>query len=1355
MRLLIVSLLLLSAGFASAENVALGKKAAISPPPNYPHCTDPEDAVQVTDGKRPSGSGQRWTQKAMVGWVNAEPRIVIDLGRVEPIGSVAVHSVGGGVSGVYFPKEITVYVSDDNEIFHEVARMTSASLRQDGKKAHAHSFAAEGLKTRGRWVLVCFKAGGNFTFTDEIEVNRGDFDPASVVFSGATVSGPEIQFAALGLAPETYTRGHFPETPHVDWAIPLAGKPPRAILMGDYRYMRDVVEIAQRLGVEYTSVPFSEPLADVMKDVIADNLPGCDVLVAGAINWKAMPPNLFEKIRVRVREGMGLVCIDSASNGQIADIFKENPLQGDEGILDLVPMTLIPGYHAPKGGSHFQLGTYGKGRVALLNSAAFTRPARFLLPAFEHEDYMEKTNGPLEYWFAAFSKLVLWAAEWGEPLIVGIDASPEKIAVEVKPGEVGKLRVVVRDPFFQPVKTWEEAVSAKGGRFEFSPPEGLLGTHTVDAWLLDGKGAVLDFGSSFYKREGESRIVSVKEAKPLFAPGEPIEAVVEVQKPSEGLALRASLFDTEGREVAEPKTLPVGADGKAGVSLPHPNPLTLGATLEVELLKDGKTLEKQHKLVWVELPDKHDFTILGWSVKDAEQPVAASCLEMLRKLGLDGGVGVYRPSRVGNAALANLRFAPENIARVAPPDPPGKDGIRVPCLSDPAHRKQVEEKLRAWAKESRKYGVTEWSLGDEESMGKPGDEYCFSPDCLAEFREWLKGQYAGLQELNESWGSDFKNWADVTPSMLKQMKPEGSLAPWLDHRRFMETVFANYHERADKIIKAENPAARVGFSGSQNPNSYNGYDWWKLMNVVDHVSGYVGVQSALQRSFMRPGTFLTTFIGYDYGDSDEQKARGQPWKVLFGGANGVNYFGLMHAAQLCGLLRTDFSPTKKAAWFFPEIQELKAGTGRLFMEGKYEDDSIGILYSPASVHSATASGLADLANKRRNFGVNMTNLAKLLSESHYQYRFVHEEQLKQGELSRFKVLFLPWSSALSDAEAEAIRQFVKDGGTVIADSFAGVRDGHGKPQAMLEDVFGVAQPLKAPVLAGGMMEVGDTKFSGPKQVAVTTGVAGMELKGGEARATVGGAPAFIVHSYGKGRAIFLNASFSNYSEEVSGGEGGEVTEGEDAAQSVTAPIRAFVTALLTEAGVPVPVPARTGETENSEIELSRFQLNDARLLGVMRAIKGGALDKKDREDVAITLGQPWHVYDIRAGKYVGETDTIRESLPRATAKAYALLPYKVNSVTVSGGDTFAPGGAAKFQIVVSADGNPGKHVIRLTATGPDGRERPLYAQNIIAPGGKAEAVIPFAWNDPEGEWTISARDVATGIAGKQTVQLKK
>ena len=51
------------------ENIALGKQYKLWPAPNYPYCTDPDDTIQLTDGK--TTKDYFWTQKGTVGWVSA------------------------------------------------------------------------------------------------------------------------------------------------------------------------------------------------------------------------------------------------------------------------------------------------------------------------------------------------------------------------------------------------------------------------------------------------------------------------------------------------------------------------------------------------------------------------------------------------------------------------------------------------------------------------------------------------------------------------------------------------------------------------------------------------------------------------------------------------------------------------------------------------------------------------------------------------------------------------------------------------------------------------------------------------------------------------------------------------------------------------------------------------------------------------------------------------------------------------------------------------------------------------------------------------------------------------------------
>ncbi len=101
-----------AAGEPAGSNLALGKKCAFSPRPNYSHCTDAGDADQLTDGK--TTKDYFWTQQGTVGWSAFRwPRSASPRTRRADRGRHAANRGGQGrrhlANGVY------VLVSDDGK----------------------------------------------------------------------------------------------------------------------------------------------------------------------------------------------------------------------------------------------------------------------------------------------------------------------------------------------------------------------------------------------------------------------------------------------------------------------------------------------------------------------------------------------------------------------------------------------------------------------------------------------------------------------------------------------------------------------------------------------------------------------------------------------------------------------------------------------------------------------------------------------------------------------------------------------------------------------------------------------------------------------------------------------------------------------------------------------------------------------------------------------------------------------------------------------------------------------------------------------------------------------------------------
>ena len=88
-----------------------------------------------------------------------------------------------------------------------------------------------------------------------------------------------------------------------------------------------------------------------------------------------------------------------------------------------------------------------------------------------------------------------------------------------------------------------------------------------------------------------------------------------------------------------------------------------------------------------------------------------------------------------------------------------------------------------------------------------------------------------------------------------------------------------------------------------------------------------------------------------------------------------------------------------------------------------------------------------------------------LWQSGFASEMVSTEQVLADGLNRFKVLILPNSESIGDAEAAKIEAFVQAGGLVIADMRPGVADEHGRlrPSAAMARLFGVqwTYPLAA------------------------------------------------------------------------------------------------------------------------------------------------------------------------------------------------------------------------------------------------------------------------------------------------------
>ena len=407
-----------------------------------------------------------------------------------------------------------------------------------------------------------------------------------------------------------------------------------------------------------------------------------------------------------------------------------------------------------------------------------------------------------------------------------------------------------------------------------------------------------------------------------------------------------------------------------------------------------------------------------------------------------------------------------------------------------------------------------------------------------------------------------------------------------------------------------------------------------------------------------------------------------------------------------------------------------------------------------------------------------------------QYNFVGKDRIAAGDLSsgEYKVFIMPQSVAVCVEEVQQIRAFVQAGGTLVADCRAADLDGHGRDVGganiagyfpandnadldgheadygggQLDDVFGIAHgPARtfAKTVAGtgneGALQLEGKQLRGLQPADATV----IEVTG-KALAHSGEVPLVIVNKFGSGRAIFLNLEVADYA--YLRLKGNSVSSLPDLMESVFA---------LADVKPQIRVLGADGKSLPGT-EIVRFSNGGCEQVGVFRNpqtddggfgaypklladsnvpdidpnlsvnIDNSLLEKE--EDVTIEWTSSGQIYDVRGRKDLGQTSTVKTKLDPWSALVFtrsqqALPGLKVEIRGARAGEM--------ADVVLTGEGSLPDgtfRVVHLEFRIPGGDAYDLYARNVIVQSSPYVERIPFAVNDPKGNWKVIAHDLATG-----------
>lgn len=594
---------------------------------------------------------------------------------------------------------------------------------------------------------------------------------------------------------------------------------------------------------------------------------------------------------------------------------------------------------------------------------------------------------------------------------------------------------------------------------------------------------------------------------------------------------------------------------------------------------------------------------------------------------------------------------------------------RPRCLSDPAVLRRLKDRIRETVRLHKAHGPLAYALDDEISIttfANPFD-FCLSEYCLARFRTWLQQRYTTVEALNRIWDTRFTAWKEVQPFTTDAIRarefaraPEAyNFAPWADHRTFMDDVLADTLKALIAYARQLDPSTPVGFTGGQAPSAFGGYDWWKLMQITDFLEPYdLGGSREIIRSFNARHIPIVQTLFVQATPPHDMIWR--LWYYLAHGDRGVilwssrEYFEdhdpqrpSAHAKALTATLR--------------ELGDIEAvgAVSRLPMD----TDGIALYYSQPSLQAhwmldSKADG-ATWPKRFSSFEMTHSSILKtmqawqqLLEDLGFQYDYVSAPQVVEGVLQRkpYRVLILPKTVALSDAEAAAIEAFARRGGVVIADYQTGWMDEHARSRGVgaLDALFGIRRSDRRvhehygdldplwPLRAGQFMTL----------PVMEPGLSAVAAK---ARGSARGTPCALVRTVERGAAVYLNLGILRYAAARFESGGGEE-------------IRRWMRDLLREFGLSPRLTVTQDGREVTHCERIFYRGADRRYLFIVL----NQLDVYDpgrtrdltprRISIQLNFAEPVRLTNLRTRRVLGHGATFTDDFVTHEANLYELTP---------------------------------------------------------------------------------------------------
>jgi len=1018
------------------------------------------------------------------------------------------------------------------------------------------------------------------------------------------------------------------------------------------------------------------------------------------------------------------------------------------------------------------IGEYGRGRIVCINynDRAYQHRGMAYLP----EVHPFNTGSGIvvfnpeypcfqwwEYVWSMVIKATLWASGREPELLIGkiySDSDKREIILNLdnqRSAARFNFEITVRDEFSR-VK-FNKVVSHyidRGERGIVIPVNEIYGggLHFADVIIKTGD-FVVNWATATMFLPQYNRIKSAESEKEFYLPSEPVKLNITLEKPwtsDQNLKLYALLYDSCGFLWEEVPISIQENSQRIRCELPLDKVRTMAFYVHIQIQQGHNIIdEKKIRAIVAQKNNEWNDYIYGLEVGAGSinyyQPYwieqleknGVNLLKTTRTAGygnlgycVDSGLKIADTSRIIDTFLLHDKQAVyQELKNQYVKTGDLKYLIRPVCFNDPKYREEVLKRIQLVTGLMKGYGALDYTLTDELSITHFGDafDFCFCQHCVRAFREWIKPQYKNLEELNQSYGTNFASWDEVRPVTAKEAREKGKWAGWADHRRFNEWCLAEFVKWIRSEIRKIQPDATISLSGTQVPGPYNGHDVWLRCQVFDNLWSYgAGNQLIMHHSF-NPSLKQLPWGGYG---SSGASLKHKLWENVFEGGYG-NCFWWFPIN-----LNPDFTTNACSESWKDAVEDLLKGIGKTIFISHLDNSGVAIHYSQSSIHAAFTLDASSTLEADRDAWV------EILKKNQIAPSFISYAQIENGLLKYpdVKVLILPYSIAITEKEADAIKKFVSGGGTVIADMQTGIMDEHCRVRkgGILDAVFGIKRTNfdVSPVLESGRWNMTKNwKFTGDMPVQIQE--PGILTTTGVPLYQAGDTPGIIVNSYGKGRAWYLNFDLSKF----------ETLRKKSRHRALLDLARE----MLSQSGIKnnIYVVDENGNIQD-ECQVFVYKQDSAYFIGLLPDIsfQDGSASKK----VRMIIPAGYQIFDMRSGKTVNLDEIVLEP---GIAQFYSLLPYKVENIEIKAQSEINAGEKLmmSFSLKISK-GIPENHVLRVEIYDPSGKEISWYSSNLVSSKGSAQYSINVPLNAEKGRWRIVVRDLPSGLKNTREFEVK-